>query len=603
MPSLPILPNSAPFRPEEIAALNGVITKTSPEQRAWLSGFLAGFQAATAAGPAATAAVAAPPPAKKVPLLILFATESGNAETLAASVRKAAQKLGFAPRVADVATISVAEAARAENLLMIASTWGEGDPPQRAADFYQAILAPDAPRFDKTRFSVLALGDRAYVNFCSTGRIFDERFAALGAKRLAPVLECDVDYAAAANGWIKSTLDLLKTETESDEGAVIHVDFARSAAAVAAETDEDAEPTYTRNHPFEAVINELINLNGTGSSAETYHVELSLEGSGIAHEPGDALGIVPANDPALVEDILTLTGLAGDNAVRAALSEAQDITTLTRPQIEAYAKLTDSHQLKALAADPDALKDWLPGRQVIDLIEAAPMKLDAATLTSLLRPLPGRLYSIASSRAYAEDEAHLLVSAVRYETHGRSRSGVASVDIAERRKAGGALKVYLKPNPHFRLPADPNRAVIMIGPGTGVAPFRAFMQQREATGAKGRNWLFFGNRHFTHDFLYQLEWQDWKQSGLLTRIDTAFSRDQREKVYVQHRIWEQRRELFAWIEDGAAIYVCGDANAMAKDVNTALVRVIADQAGLDETAAAGRLDALRRDGRYLRDVY
>jgi sulfite reductase (NADPH) flavoprotein alpha-component len=603
MPSLPILPSSAPFRPEEIAALNGVITKTSPEQRAWLSGFLAGFQAATSGSPAAAAAAPAQAPAKKVPLLILFATESGNAETLAASLRKAAQKMGFAPRVADVATISVADAARAENLLMIASTWGEGDPPQRAADFYQAILAPDAPRFDKTRFSVLALGDRAYVNFCSTGRTFDERFAALGGKRLAPVVECDVDYAAPANAWIKSTLDLLKKETEGDEGAVIHVDFARSAAVAAESDEDDAEPAYTRNRPFEATINELINLNGTGSSAETYHVELSLEGSGIAHEPGDALGIVPENDPALVEDILTLTGLSGDAAVRVALSEAQDITTLTRPQIEAYAKLTDSNQLKALAADPEALKTWLPGRQVIDLFETAPMKLDAATLGSLLRPLPGRLYSIASSRAFAEDEAHLLISAVRYQTHGRPRSGVASVDIAERRRAGGPLKVYLKPNPHFRLPADPDRAVIMIGPGTGVAPFRAFMQQREATGAGGRNWLFFGNRHFTHDFLYQLEWQDWKQSGLLTRIDTAFSRDQREKIYVQHRIWEERRELFRWIEDGAAIYVCGDANAMAKDVNTALVRVIADQAGLDETAAAARLDGLRRDGRYLRDVY
>jgi sulfite reductase (NADPH) flavoprotein alpha-component len=603
MPSLPILPSSAPFRPEEIAALNGVITKTSPEQRAWLSGFLAGFQAATSGSPAAAAAAPAQAPAKKVPLLILFATESGNAETLAASLRKAAQKMGFAPRVADVATISVADAARAENLLMIASTWGEGDPPQRAADFYQAILAPDAPRFDKTRFSVLALGDRAYVNFCSTGRTFDERFAALGGKRLAPVVECDVDYAAPANAWIKSTLDLLKKETEGDEGAVIHVDFARSAAVAAESDEDDAEPAYTRNRPFEATINELINLNGTGSSAETYHVELSLEGSGIAHEPGDALGIVPENDPALVEDILTLTGLSGDAAVRVALSEAQDITTLTRPQIEAYATLTGSNQLKALATDPDALKAWLPGRQVIDLFETAPMKLDAATLGSLLRPLPGRLYSIASSRAYAEDEAHLLVSAVRYETHGRPRSGVASVDIAERRRAGGPLKVYLKPNPHFRLPADPDQAVIMIGPGTGVAPFRAFMQQREATGAGGRNWLFFGNRHFTHDFLYQLEWQDWKAAGLLTRIDTAFSRDQREKIYVQHRIWEERRELFRWIEDGAAIYVCGDANAMAKDVNAALVRVIADQGGLDETAAAARLDGLRRDGRYLRDVY
>ena len=517
-------------------------------------------------------------------------------------MRKAGQKLGFAARTADVGTITVAEAAKAENLLMIASTWGEGDPPQRAADFYNAILAPDAPRFDKTRFSVLALGDRAYVNFCSTGRTFDERFAALGGRRLAPVLECDVDYAAPANAWIRSTLDLLKKETEG-EGAVIHVDFARSVAAQPAEDDEEAEPAYTRNRPFEATINELINLNGSGSSAETWHVELSLEGSGLAHEPGDALGIVPENDPALVEDILTLTGLSGDDAVRAALSEAQDITTLTRPQIEAYAKLTGSDQLKTLVADPDALKDWLPGRQVIDLFETAPMKLDAGTLTSLLRPLPGRLYSIASSRAFAEDEAHLLVSAVRYETHGRRRTGVASIDIAERRKAGGALKVYLKPNQHFRLPADPDRAVIMIGPGTGVAPFRAFMQQREATEAKGRNWLFFGNRHFTHDFLYQLEWQDWKQSGLLTRIDTAFSRDQRQKIYVQHRIWEQRRDLFAWIQDGAAIYVCGDANAMAKDVNTALVRVIADQAGIDETAAAARLDDLRRDGRYLRDVY
>jgi sulfite reductase (NADPH) flavoprotein alpha-component len=602
MPSLPLLPTSAPFRPEEIAALNGVITKTSPEQRAWLSGFLAGFQAATSGAQAAAAAPAAPP-AKKAPLLILFATESGNAETLAASVRRAAQKLGFAARTADVATLSVAEAAKAENLLMIASTWGEGDPPQRAADFYNAILAPDAPRFDKTRFSVLALGDRAYVNFCSTGRTFDERFAALGGRRLAPMLECDVDYAAPASAWIKSTLDLFKQETESDEGAVIHVDFARGVAALPVEDDEDAEPAYTRNHPFEAAISELINLNGSGSSAETYHVELSLEGSGLAHEPGDALGIVPENDPALVEDILTLAGLSGDDSVRLALSEAQDITTVTRPQIEAYAKLTDSDQLKALAADPDALKAWLPGRQVIDLLEIAPMTLDAGTLTGLLRPLPGRLYSIASAMAFAEDEAHLLVSAVRYETHGRKRSGVASVDIAERRRAGGSLKVYLKPNPHFRLPADGDRAVIMIGPGTGVAPFRAFMQQREAAGATGRNWLFFGNRHFTHDFLYQLEWQDWKRSGLLTRIDTAFSRDQREKIYVQHRIWEERRELFAWIEDGAAIYVCGDANAMAKDVNAALVRVIADQAGLDESAAAARLDGLRRDGRYLRDVY
>jgi sulfite reductase (NADPH) flavoprotein alpha-component len=604
MPSLPQLPPTAPFRPEEIAALNGVITKSSPEQRAWLSGFLAGYQAAT--GPTAQAALAAPAAAttKKVPLLILYATESGNSETLAANVRKAAQKLGFAPRVADVADITPAEAAKAENLLLIAATWGEGDPPQRATDFLQALLAEDAPRFDKTRFGVLALGDRAYVNFCSTGHLFDERLTALGGTRLAPVVECDVDFEKAATAWIKSTLETLKRETidkaaPADEGAVIHVDFARSAVG----EEDEAEPAYTRNTPFEAEIRELINLNGTGSSAETWHAELSLEGSGLAHEPGDALGIVPRNDPTLVDEILALTGLSGDATALTALTEAQDITTVTRPQVEAYAKLTDSAALKTLAADADALKAWLPGRQVIDLLEAAPIKLDASQLTSLLRPLPGRLYSIASSRLLAEDEAHLLVSAVRYETHGRKRAGVASVDVAERRRAGQTIKVYLKPNPHFRLPADPDRAVIMIGPGTGVAPFRAFMQQREATEAKGRNWLIFGNRHFTHDFLYQLEWQDWQKSGLLTRIDTAFSRDQRQKIYVQHRIWEQRAELMRWIADGAAIYVCGDANAMAKDVHAALIRAIADQTGKDETAATAQLDTLRRENRYLRDVY
>jgi len=598
MASLPLLPNSAPFRPEEITALNGVITKSTPEQRAWLSGFLAGFQAAAGGTPAAAAPQA---PTKKVPLLILFATESGNAESLAAQTRKAAQKLGFAAKVSDVADISLADAAKAENLLIIVSTWGEGDPPQRATDFYKGLLAEDAPRFEKTRFSVLALGDRAYVNFCQTGHEIDDRLAALGATRFAPLVECDVDFATPATAWIKSTLDTLQKETADDEGAVIHVDFARGPAAEPA--DEDAEPLYTRNTPFAAEITELVNLNGTGSSAETWHTELSIEGSGLIHAPGDALGIVPVNDPALVDEILNITGLTGDALVREALSEAQDITTLTRPQVEAYAKLTDSAELRALAADADALKNWLPGRQVIDLLEAAPTKLDAATLTSLLRPLPGRLYSIASSAKAAEDEVHLLISAVRYETHGRRRSGVASVDIAERRKKGGSLKVYLKPNPHFRLPADPDRAVIMIGPGTGVAPFRAFCQEREATGAGGKNWLFFGNRHFTHDFLYQLEWQDWKKSGLLTRIDTAFSRDQREKIYVQHRIWEQRKDLYSWIEDGAAIYVCGDANAMAKDVNHALIRVIADQAGIDETAAAAKLDIIRRDGRYLRDVY
>jgi sulfite reductase (NADPH) flavoprotein alpha-component len=322
-------------------------------------------------------------------------------------------------------------------------------------------------------------------------------------------------------------------------------------------------------------------------------VELSLEGSGITYEPGDALGVVPTNDPALVDAVLALTS-DGDDGLAEALRHKLDITTLTARQIEDFVKVTG-------IAAPDA--DWAAGRQVVDLLELAPKALTGTQLTGLLRPLPPRYYSIASSRKAVEDEAHLLVAAVRYATHGRDRAGVASVDITGRHKAGDRLDVFLRPNPHFRLPAEASRRVIMVGPGTGVAPFRGFLQEREATGATGANWLVFGHRNYQHDFLYQVEWQDWLKSKLLTRVDVAFSRDQPEKRYVQHALWDARKDLYAWLQDGAALYVCGDANAMAKDVHAVLLRILADQGGLDEAGAKAALDAIRRDGRYLRDVY
>jgi sulfite reductase (NADPH) flavoprotein alpha-component len=569
-----MLPETAPFPAEQITALNHIMSATNAEQRTWLSGFLAGYQAANAPQPAASA-----PPARRAPLTILFATESGNAEALADVARKAAGKLGFAARVLDMADATPTQIAAAQNLLVIASTWGEGDPPQRAIDFHTALMANDAPRFEGVRYAVLALGDRAYAKFCETGRLFDERFAELGATRVADRIECDLDYEAPANAWIGGTLTQLRAELGEPDAsaAVIHVDFARAPAETS---------TYNRTHPFEAEITERIKLSSSRSTSETWHVELSLAKSGITYEPGDSLGFLPRNDPALVDAVLTASGLSGDAALHTALSERLDITTLTRKQLDDYAQLTGDASLTVDAS-------FAEGRQVIDLLEAAPHCLTADQLTSLLRPLPPRYYSVASSLKAVPDEAHLLIAAVRYESHNRARSGVASVDAADRRTTGDRMKVFVKPNQHFRLPSDPQRPIVMIGPGTGVAPFRAFMQERDALGARGRNWLVFGHRNYTHDFLYQLEWQDLLKRGVLTRLDVAFSRDQPEKRYVQHALWDARNDLQAWIQDGATIYVCGDANAMAKDVHATLQRILGDQP----------LDTLRREGRYLRDVY
>jgi sulfite reductase (NADPH) flavoprotein alpha-component len=576
MPASPLLPKTAPFAEEQIAALNSVMSASSADQRTWLAGFLAGFAAAN--DTPGVASVPASPPARRAPLTILFGTESGNSEALATQARKAATKLGFAPKVVDMADISMAQLADLENVLVIASTWGEGDPPQRAVDFQDALMADDAPRLEKLRYAVLALGDRAYTQFCDVGKRFDDRFAVLGATRVTDRIDCDLDFEAPASAWIDATLPILKPADEpAVDHAVIHVDFARPTA--------DGP---TRAKPFAAEVTEHVRLTGSRSTSDTHHIEFSLEGSGIAYEPGDALGVIPQNDPVLADSVLSAAGLSGDFSLRTALIERLDITTLTWKQVEDFSKLT------GFTAEPG----WTTGRQIIDLLEAGASKLTAEQLTGLLRPLPPRYYSIASSRKAVGEEAHLLVAGLRYDSFGRARQGVASVDLTARTR--DRVNVFLRPNQHFRLPTNPDRSVIMIGPGTGVAPFRGFLQEREAVDAKGRNWLFFGHRHFTHDFLYQLEMQDWLKNGVLNRLDVAFSRDQPAKRYVQDTMWESRTELAGWLRDGAALYVCGDMNAMAKDVHAMLLRILADQGSKDEKA---ELDAIRRDGRYLRDVY
>ena len=577
MNSLATLPDSAPFAPEERLLLQDVIGRSSPEQRYWLSGFLAGWQAST---PPVAALVAAPGP--RQPLTILFATESGNAEALAQQARKNATRLGFAARLLDAADATPEKLAEAGTLLAIVSTWGEGDPPQRAIDLF-AALAAESPNMAGLRFAVLALGDRAYAQFCATGRWLDERLQALGAERVAERLECDIDYESASTDWLRDTLATVASKQPAG-AEVIPLPLAREAEG------------WSRSRPYSATIAEHVRLSGSRSSSDTWHIEVDLQGAGIAYEPGDALAVQPENDPALVEAVLAASGLAGDTELSEALRHRYDITTLTAPQVAAHAELTGDARL---VGD----ETWRSGQQVLDLLEAAPHRLTAAQLTGLLRPLPSRSYSVASSRKMVGETAHLLVAALRYESQGRARLGVASVDIATRRRAGGQIKLFHKPNPHFRLPADPHRPVIMIGPGTGVAPFRGFLQERQALAAPGRNWLFFGHRNYTHDFLYQLDWQDMLKAGVLTRLDVAFSRDQPEKRYVQHALWDARRELHAWLADGAALYVCGDATSMARDVHATLLRILADQRGLDADGATAALDALRRDGRYLRDVY
>lgn len=583
------LPEGAPFTPEERTALDGILGRASGEQRAWLAGFLAGLAARDAA-PRAEAPAAAPRVAE--PLLVLYASESGNAEGVAAKVAATARRQGFKVTLQDAADADLAAAARAKNLLVVAATWGEGDPPSRAVPFVRALLAEDAPRFDGVRFSVLALGDRAYVNFCATGREIDERLEALGGVRVAPRVDADLDFAKPAAAWEKQALEALRPAAPETGAEIIHLDFPQAAA----------EPAWSRERPFAAEVLDQVILSSSRSDKVTAHLELSLAGSGLAFEPGDALMLVPENDPAVVDALLAAAGVAADEAFAQRLRRELDVTTLSRPALETYQALRPHPELGALL-DGEGWRSWLDGRQVVDLLEAFPSRLEPEELTRLLRPLPARAYSIASSPLAFPEEAHLLIGLVDYESHGRRRQGVASSHAAQRLAKGQEVGVYLRPNRHFRLPENGDTPIVMVGPGTGVAPFRGFVQHRREQGHTGKSWLFFGERRFTHDFLYQLEWQELVAEGALTRMDVAFSRDQPEKVYVQHRLWEHRAELWSWLQEGAVLYLCGDATRMAKDVEATLLQIAQDQGAMPADKATAWLDDLTRQRRFRKDVY
>jgi len=589
----PLLPKNAPFTPEEIDALNSVVARTTPQQRAWLAGFFAGFEAAQAGGAAQPAAA----PKPRQPLTVLYASESGNAEALALRTKKLAQKHGLDAKIIDFADADFTTLTKAKNLIVYAATWGEGDPPSRAVDFYNALMSDEAPRLEGVRFAVLALGDTAYAQFCATGKAIDARLEALGGTRAFDRVDLDLDYAKQAAEWTEKALGELAPADAGGTATVVHVDFKGSALLA-----EDDEPQFTVENPLTGEISALVNLNGSGSTRETWHVEIAAEARGFSYLPGDAIGIVPENDPKLALEVAEAVGLGSDGTVVQKLRERYDITTLSRPLVEAYAKLTRRTDAAKLT-EQEAFTQFAADRQLVDLFETYAEKLSPEQLFGLLRPLPGRLYSVASSPKAHQGEAHLLVGAVRWESHGRKRGGVASTYFADRRKVGDAVRVYVKPNRHFRLPEDGNRPIIMIGAGTGVAPYRAFLEERVELEQKGKSWLVFGERNYTNDFLYQLEWQEHLASGSLTRIDVAFSRDQPEKIYVQQRLWEAREELLGWVDEGAHIYVCGDEKGMARDVDVMLSRILAESARGDDEAGRAKLKQLAKAGRYQRDVY
>ncbi|MGI4734375.1 MAG: assimilatory sulfite reductase (NADPH) flavoprotein subunit [Janthinobacterium lividum] len=602
MPTLPILPPQL-----DEATLQQLTAGLTPQQLVWLSGYLYG-QAVSAGGSGAapTPAVAtnAPAAAPVEKLTILYGSHTGNGKKIAQQAAEAAAARGLPAEVRDMNDYPTRQLAQEQNLLVIVSTHGEGEPPMAAEDLHQFINGTRAPKLPKLRFAVLALGDKSYLQYCQTGKDFDQKLAELGGTRLLDRVDADVAFKAPAAQWIEQVLNQLTVSGGATAAATATV----SAAVVAEPVAE-----YTAENPWPAKVLDSIQLNGRGSDKETYHIELDLAGSGLHYAPGDALAVVPRNHAPLVEEVLLAARLSDTTPVQldgeslplaAALASRRELTVLTRDVLERYAALAPDSALHGLLADPARLQPYLYGRDVADLLAEFPTdQLTAQALADTLRPLPSRAYSIASSLLVHPEEVHLTVSAVRYEAFGRQKHGVCSSFLADRVAVGDAVLVYVQPNEYFRLPAAGETDIIMIGAGTGVAPFRAFVEERVELGASGRNWLLFGNPHFTTDFLYQTEWQQHLKRGGLSRLDVAFSRDQAEKVYVQDRLLENSRDVFGWLENGAQLYVCGDKTRLGAAVQTALTQVVQKEAGLSADDAAAYVKNLRKQRRYLEDVY
>lgn len=596
---------------QQLERITSAVTDLSPVQLAWLGGYLSGLSmgkdnvipfpqrstavsTTSALAPVVSAAVT-------VKTLILYGTQTGNGKKIAEQLSTGLKAQGGEVSVTSMKDYRPQQLKQEQRLVVIVSTHGNGEPPDDARAFFNFIQSARAPRLEKLEYTVLALGDSSYDEFCQAGAVLDARFAELGAKRALERVDCDVDFAKPAKAWQEQVLVQFKPETEA-----ANTQFATSPVAASV-----SEALYSTENPFKSELLNRINLTDTGSSKEVLHLEFSLDGSGIQYQPGDILAVQVHNDTALVDEVLKQGKFTGSETVkvddnnldlRSALTSKLELSTVTKRQLKQYAQLINHTELLAALEDKEALKDFLWAADWSDVLQTYPSSLNAQALVDLLRPLQDRQYSIASSPNAHPDEVHLLVKRVTYDFNGREHLGIASNGLA-RLQAGDLSGVYIKDNPHFRLPHDPQTKLIMVGAGTGVAPFRSFLFEREAQGLSGNTWLFFGEQRFRTDFLYQTEWQGLLQSGVLERMSVAFSRDQAEKVYVQNRLLEAGAEVYQWLQTGANFYVCGDMHGMAKDVHQALLDIAVRHGGKTPEQAHDWLELLISEHRYQRDVY
>ncbi|PIC98430.1 sulfite reductase [NADPH] flavoprotein alpha-component [Sporosarcina sp. P29] len=599
--------SNSPFSEEQVELLNRLLPNITETQQSWLSGYLTAICSASvpSGGVAVLERPAIEVPTAVKEITILYGSQTGNGQGIAEQAAAKLKEKSFDVTIQSMNDFKPNNLKKIENLLLVISTHGEGDPPDTALPFFEFLHGKRAPKLGHLHYSVLALGDSSYEFFCKTGADFDQKLSDLGAVSLAPRVDCDLDYDEPAAQWLAAVEVSLEIQTGGQ------------SAAASVEIETTSSTQYSRTNPFKAEVLENINLNGRGSNKETRHVEISLEGSGLTYEPGDSVGIFPTNNPDLIDEIIQLGNWNAEEtveinsqgerrALRIALLNHLEITVVTKPLLEKLSNYSESEELKRIIKKEHAeeLRAYVDGRDLLDALkDFGPVEASEQQLVGILRKLPARLYSIASSLEANPEEVHLTIGVVRYEAHGRDRQGVCSIQCAENLEPGDTLPIYIHKNDNFRLPANSETPIIMIGPGTGIAPFRSFIEERSETGAEGKSWLFFGDQHYVTDFYYQTEWQNYVKDGALTRLDVAFSRDTDEKVYVQHRMKQASQELYQWIEEGAVIYVCGDEQNMAKDVHATLLEILQQEGGKSLEEAEAFITQLVQEKRYQRDVY
>lgn len=586
-----------PFPAEQQQVIANLLNNATPDQLFWLSGYLSGLSQSKSEVIPSKAVQQQLAGTVQPALTILYGTHTGHSEELAQKLAEKAGQKGITTKVSSLDDYKVRDLNKEENLALIVSTHGEGEPPLMAEALHEFVKSGKA-KLKNLKFSVLALGDRSYKRFCQTGIDFDTAFKALGGKEILPIVKCDVDYEADAAKWI--TKLVAKYENSENSAPVLQVETAKPKSK------------YNKLNPFYAEVLDKRKITGRHSDKEVWHLELSLEGSGLTYEPGDALGVFSNNPPELVRQIIDFKGFSDNSTITTkyddvtlyeALYHHFEITVLNRKVLEDYNELANDKKLARLLKDEDKLEEYLYGHDLLDLLQDFPANLTAHQLISVLRYLPPRMYSISSSFEANPDEVHITVAKVDFEHRNRIRKGACSTFISERLSDNGKVPVFIDKNINFRLPKENDTPVIMIGAGTGVAPYRAFLQDLEDKSRQNNSWLFFGDRTFNEDFLYQVEWQKYLQKGVLGRIDLAFSRDQKEKVYVQHKLQEQAEEVYKWLKNGAHLYICGDRKKMFADVQNTLLEIIKTQGGISAEKAQDYLHQLKREKRYQTDVY